>query len=81
MAEKEIVVDLAELNRIEICCSKEGCSGSLTFDLSGYQGDSNKCPACHQPLISAMIPLADAWRGFLNKAESGTVRFRIKSPM
>ncbi len=80
MAEKELVISLEELNRAELVCKREGCTGSLTVDFNQNAKPLATCPACGQPVANGVYLIAEAWQDFYKKAGNGKIQFRIKLP-
>ena len=79
----ELVIDFADLNRLDIQCA--GCGTRINFDISNVQQHApTKCPSCDGvfDLNSTQMPLSayrDAWKALA--ALRHKVRVRIDFPL
>jgi hypothetical protein len=80
MLEKELIIPLADLNRAELVCQGEGCTGSLTVDFTLNDRPHAKCPSCEQPIAAGVYLIAAAWQEFARQAKNGKIQFRVKLP-
>jgi hypothetical protein len=79
MIEREMLIPLADLKRVELRCSEAACAGSLTLDLSDTSLQSARCPMCEKQLVEkGIVYFAEAWRAFLAKAGNTQIYFRVE---
>jgi len=86
MTERELVIPLSELDRVEIICLHEGCSGTVTLNLAAALGstkdgeETSRCPVCKNQIIAPMLKIQEAWQAFVSRVGDGKIQFRIKDP-
>jgi hypothetical protein len=80
MAERELVVPVASIEKIEIVCQQSGCAGSITVNFLKTDQPHADCPMCKHALGGAVWKMATAWRDFHADAIKSRVQFRIKFP-
>jgi hypothetical protein len=77
MPEKEIVISLAELDRLEVICPR--CKAGVTFASKENSPFPTKCSACGEILAIGISNIGSAWKEFLNQAKTATMQFRVKA--
>jgi phage FluMu protein Com len=77
MPEKEIVISLAELDRLEVICPR--CKAGVTFTSTEDSRFPAKCSACGETLAIGISNIGDAWKNFLSQAKAATIQFRLKA--
>ena len=75
MAEKELLISLAELDRLEIACPNCKASSTLSVKSSGFP---THCFACNALLGTGISLKWDAWKQFLSQAPEARIVFRVK---
>jgi hypothetical protein len=76
MFEKEIIIPLADLERIEITCPK--CHRSITFLATENKGFPTTCKTCNEALASGIELKWTAWKTFLGEGKEAQIQFRVK---
>jgi hypothetical protein len=76
MSESEIVIPLADLERMEITCTS--CKQSITFSANENSSFPTACSVCKQALASGISRKWDAWKNFLREGKEAQIHFRIK---
>jgi hypothetical protein len=80
MVQNELVIPVADINRIEVVCQRDGCTGSITVNFAKNEHPHAACPACNQHLGGAVWDIGDAWKEFYRHAIAAGVQLRIKAP-
>jgi ribosomal protein S27E len=75
MSQKEIIIALSELGRLEVICPN--CKGSATA-VSADGPFPTKCGACGEVLASGISNIGAAWKEFVRQANGAVIQFRIK---
>ena len=81
MGEKEISVNFAELNRMEVYCPK--CNTGILLDLlSETVRIPSDCSACRSELPEHLHTAMKSYRHFFQNAKDGKaiLKFRIREP-
>ena len=76
MPEKQIVIPLSELSRVEVICPR--CKSGITFASDENVRFPTKCSVCGETLAVGISNIADAWKEFLRQSKTATIQFRIK---
>jgi ribosomal protein S27E len=76
MAEKQIVIPLSELGRVEVICPK--CKSGVTFASDENAHFPTKCSVCGETLAVGIANIGSAWKEFLREAKTATIQFRVK---
>jgi len=75
MAEKQLVISLAELSRVEVVCPR--CKSSISFAASESGPFPTKCSVCGETLAVGISNIGTAWKEFLREAKAAKIQFRI----
>ncbi len=76
MAEKQIVIPLSELGRVEVICPK--CKSGVTFASNENVHFPTKCSVCGETLAVGIANIGSACKEFLREAKTATIQFHVK---
>lgn len=76
MSEREIVVTVKELNRMEI--SSPSCQTEVLFDVANTAHIPTRCSSCGKDFAEDMCTLIRSYRNFFQKADEAIFKFSIK---
>lgn len=79
MSQRELLVDVKDLNRIEIsACEK--CSTAVLYNVDSEERVPERCPSCGDDFYQSTKTIIDAYRNFFRSATTAgkaSFRFRI----
>lgn len=76
MVRKEIVIPLAELDRVEVICSK--CKSGMTCASEEDGPVPMMRSACGETLAVGIANIGSAWKEFLRQTKTATMQLRVK---
>lgn len=81
MGDKEIAINLSELNRVEVFCPKNGCGVAIVIAMPNNSA-LEECPCCHTQFSDHARTALTAYCRFFQNAVDSNVKFqfRIKAP-
>jgi len=86
MAEREIVIPLAELKKVEVCCVNCGSGAVFSFNTDsnfeqrhdGTKGQVQSCPSCNTYFGSPVLVALSKWHQLVASAQQGDTKFHLK---
>lgn len=77
MGDKEIAIDLSELNRVEVYCPKSGCGVGIVITMPN-SSTLDVCPSCHTAFSDHVKTALVAYHRFFQNAVDSSVKFRFR---
>ena len=73
MAKQELVVEAAELRRIQVVCSSRRCSTIITYQIETLRGEFHRsCQACKAMYPNSLVAAIEHFVQFVENAQKAT---------
>lgn len=77
MGDKEIAIDLSELNRVEVYCPKNGCGVGIVITMPN-SSVLDACPSCHTAFPDHARTALAAYQRFFQNAVDSNIKFQFR---